>query len=99
MEEICGCMDSVISRMTPRLLTWSERGMSVLSSWRLEVRTEESFDLVPVSMASILSLFKRSLFSVIQFLMSEKHSVIELRREFMVSGVALSYSSVSSAKE
>ena len=59
--------------------------MSVLSSWRLETETEEHFDLVPygVSMASVLSLFKRSLFSVIQFLTSEKHSVIEWRREFL----------------
>ena len=33
-EEICGCMDSVLSRMTSRIVTWSEKGMSVLSSWR-----------------------------------------------------------------
>ena len=64
----------------------------MLSNWRLEAETEESYDLVPVSMVSGLSLFKRSSFSVIQFLMSEKHSVIELMREFMFSGVELSYS-------
>ena len=63
MEEICGCMDSVLSRMTARLLTWSERGMSELSSWRQEAEAEESFDLVPVSMASVFFAVQEELVS------------------------------------
>ena len=55
--------------MMSRLLTWSETGISVMSSWRLETKILETFDLASVSMASVLSLFKRSLISVIQFLM------------------------------
>ena len=46
MEEIWGCMDNVLSRMTPRLLTWSERGMSVLSSLETWGWNRNIFDLV-----------------------------------------------------
>ena len=44
--------DSVLSRRTPRLLTVSDRGTVVSSSWRVLTAIEDSFCLVPMSIAS-----------------------------------------------
>ena len=58
-------------RRMPRLLTESESGTVVWSSWRVLTEIEDSFGPVPMSIVSLFSLFGWSLFCVIQFLMSK----------------------------
>ena len=52
---------SVLSRRTRRLWTESERGTVVSSSWTVLTEIEDSFCLVPMSIASVFSLFSWSL--------------------------------------
>jgi hypothetical protein len=82
-------MDRVESRITPRLLTWVESG-TVASESRSEASgIAESFCFDPIMRASVLSPFSFSLFSVIQFLMSEKQLEKEERRLLMFQGLVL----------
>ena len=54
------CIESVLSWVTPKFFTESERGTEKSPSWMDLTETEESFCFVPTSMASVLSLFLTS---------------------------------------
>ena len=86
---MCGCMDRVESRTTSRVLAWLDNGTVASESWSLGLEMAASFCLVPMSRASVLSLFSLSLFSVIQSCMSEKQLEMEERRLLMFSGLVL----------
>jgi hypothetical protein len=60
-------MESVESRITPRFFTEGERGTVASASISSEAEKVESFCLVPVRMASVLSLFSFNLFSVMLY--------------------------------
>ena len=75
---MCDWNDSVLSMMTPRLLTWGD-GETVESSMVIErLGVLERVDLEPMRRTSVLSLFNLSKLWVNQVFISEMQSVREV---------------------
>ena len=70
--------DSVLSRMTPRLLTWGEGETVELSTVRDKLSVLDKVDLVPMRRISVLLLFNCRKFWVNQFFISDMQSVREV---------------------
>jgi len=99
IEEMCCFIEREVSSITPRFFTTGDRGIEELFSSREVEVTVESLAFVPMRIASVLSLFSFSLFSVIQFWTSVTQSETVWRSSSVWSGEVLSYNCESSAKE
>ena len=67
--------ESVLSRMTPRLLAWGEGDTVELSMVREKLLTLDKVDLVPTRRSSVLSVLGLRKFEVNQDLISERQWV------------------------